>query len=126
MPSEELGQAEQDVLGGDEVVLHPFGIALGGLEDIGGGLGKADLDVRALHGRAGGQFASEFVPQSLRAARDPGDDGRHNALFFGQQRQQEMRGLNGLVVIVLCYLLRLENRFLRFLCIVIEFHMASS
>ncbi len=59
-----IGQAEQNMLGRDVVILHSFGVLFRGREHIGGGLRKPDFHVRAVDLRAAGKFPFQFLAQS--------------------------------------------------------------
>ena len=71
------------------------------------------------------QFLGQLIAQRLDASRYLADYGWNNTLVLAQQRQKQVGRFNSLVVVVLCDLLCMENRFLRFLGIFVEIHTAS-
>ena len=118
-----VGQPEQDVLGGDVLVLHALGVALGRLQHIGRRSRKAHLGRPAVHLGALLQLLPQLLAQRGRAARHLGHQRRHHPLLLAQQCQQQVRRLDRLVVQLLGDPLGVQQRFLRFLGIFFHVHM---
>ena len=97
------------MFGGGVIVLHTLCVAGRAAQNIGCRLRKADLHVCTLDLGAAGQLVLQIGEQRAHAAGDARDDGRDHSLVLAQQRKQQVRRLDVLVVVIPRDLLSLED-----------------
>jgi hypothetical protein len=117
-----LGQRDQEVLGRDVLVLHRRGLAAGALDEAGelradGGLLAGAVDLRdALDG------LGDLGAQRPGVRADLADDREHDAIGVAEQREQQVLGLDPLVVGGEGAALRGGQRLLRLVREVVDVH----
>jgi hypothetical protein len=121
-----FGQRQQDMLGGDIVVLHAACVAFCGLQGIAGRTRKTYLRRAAVDLGTALQVVIDIAAQTGGAAGDLDHDGRDDPFGLLQQRQQQMPGLDILMAQFLSERLGLNNGFLSFLCIPVQIHVPST
>ena len=85
-----LGQAEQQVLGRDELVAQPAGAGAGFGQHLGQGARHADL--AAARARQLVELARELAGEHARVGFELAQDGRHDALGLREERDGQVRG----------------------------------
>ena len=113
--------AEQQMLGADELVLQPLGFGLGGFRDL--AKARRERRLRSAVGRGLlRQLGSQLIGDGLRLDRHLAEQGRHDAVGLVHERQQQMLGIDLRMVALLGEPLRRQDRFLRLLGVLVQVH----
>ena len=117
-----LGQREQQVLGGDVVVLEVFGLFAGAVEHLGQRVRHARLRAAGDLGQLG-DGGVRAVQQFLHADARAFEHGQHDAFAVFQQRRKQMHGQDFRIAVLsgsgrggLDRLLRFSGQFFPFEC----------
>ena len=107
------------MFGADVLVLQPLGFGLGGFRN----LSKPRRERRLRSTIRSGllrQLGSQLIGNSLRFDRHLTEQGRHDAVSLVRERQQQMLGIDLRMVALLGEPLRRQDRFLRFLGVLVQ------
>ncbi len=115
------GDAEQQMLGADELVLQPLGFGLGGFRDLAKPRRERRLRSTIRRGLLR-QLGSQLIGDRLRLDRHLAQQRRHDAVGLLDEREQQMLGIDLGVVALLGEPLRRQDRFLRLLGVLVQVH----
>ena len=119
-----LDDAQQQVLGADELVFQPLGFGFGSV----GHFAKAGRGRRLRASVCGGllrQFAAQAVGDGLRLDAHLAQQSRNNPVGLFSKREQQMLGVDLGVIALFGEPLRRQNRFLRLFGVLVQVHRVS-
>ncbi len=96
----DFGQGEQEVFGGDEVVFHGAGFALGGFEDLAEGLADAGMAFGAADFGEMAEFGFDDAIELGAVDADFFQERLDDAFVFAEQRGQQVEGVDLLLAVV--------------------------